>query len=214
MDQTQDLKDTSKNVDNGISSLSANGNQPGDNAEVVAIVPENEELPTKEANSTTESQNASASSNQSGTTDRSEQERGREWREMVEGICLLFDQSLPVRLLYPCERSQLAVLQHSDSQYAKTRLSDLYGCEHLLRLLCHLPSMLREVYSKDSQDEEDLLKPILAKVNDFCRFLQKNQDELFSGSFRKKSELEFKWEQRELKRLQRKQMAVTSIAVQ
>ena len=156
---------------------------------------------------------------------------------MADGICLLFDQSLPFRLLYTGEHSQWAVLEQQVDSSSSTILkpSEIYGCEHLLRLVCQLPALLHGVYRQQPQPnqenqshggemgaasdhekielsgptnaDEEFIKPILAKMNDFCRFLQKNQDDLFVQSYRKKNDAERKYELRLAKRLERKRLA-------
>jgi hypothetical protein len=156
------------------------------------------------------------------------QKRHNEWIDMANGICLLFDQALPFRLLYPCEQAQSAVLEHSpecnsindnnnnNNKEMVVRPSEIYGCEYLLRLFCHLPSLLADFYSagtgadtndnhNDEKEDDDTTKPILAKLNDLARFLQKNQSTLFGQSYRKKNEVEVKQEQKVAKRLERKQ---------
>lgn len=148
-----------------------------------------------------------------------------EWLDMAKGICLLFDQALPFRLLYPTEQAQLSVLLDEalpqdgtraiSKRAASLSLSDYYGCAHLLRLCCQLPSLLMDQYrQKEAHFEEEiqqvLVKPILAKVNDLLRFLQKHQDEYFPQRFRKKNENELKYEQKWIKRLERKRMTAVA----
>lgn len=135
---------------------------------------------------------ASASSPTQATGTKKEQkietEQEREYREMVDGICLFVDQALAERLLYQPEIVQYEALQADASK----RSSDVYGCEFLLRLFIRLPALLvGELTEKES-------KSILARLNDLVRFLQKHQTTLFSQSYRKlndeellrKSELE------------------------
>ena len=100
----------------------------------------------------------------------------QEWQEMVDGIALLFDQAVDARLLY---RQELPlrewILQHDD--LGKRRYCQVYGCEHLLRLFIRLPALLADQLS----DAES--RPILSKLNDFVRYLQKHQDRIFLQSY-------------------------------
>jgi mortality factor 4-like protein 1 len=126
-------------------------------------------------------------------------DRTKEWLDMTDGIALFFEQALAFRLLYPSEHSQLVVLENSE-EYRDMQKAEIYGCEFLLRLFCQLPSILDDTYDK----EEDITKGILAKINDFLRFLQKDQSTLFAQSYRKKNESELSQEQKEAKREERK----------
>ena len=47
-----------------------------------------------------------------------------------------------------------------------------YGGEHLMRLFCRLPSILADAFG-DGDDDEDTVKPILAKLNDLAWFFTK-----------------------------------------
>lgn len=73
------------------------------------------------------------------------------------------------------------------SEYAEMRYSELYGCEHLLRLFIRLPALL-----SDSIPEEAIKRPLIAKVNDFVRFVHKNQGIILTQTYRKLNELELK----------------------
>ncbi len=132
--------------------------------------------------------------------------QGKEWIEMVEGIALFFDQALPVNLLFAEERSQYSLLrnqilaQRRNSVASTTkengcgvamnqenenrlpeRMSEIYGCEHLLRLFLRLPSVVAE----SSAISEMESRRIFSRIGDLLRFLQKNQSSLFQSSFRK-----------------------------
>ena len=60
------------------------------------------------------------------------------------------------------------------------RMSELYGCEHLLRLFTRLPSIVAESSSSSSAES----RRIFSKLGDLVRYLQKNQSE-FQTSYRK-----------------------------
>ena len=88
--------------------------------------------------------------------------------------------------------------------------SEIYGCEHLLRLCLKIPELLAEQQPTPSTDDESGMealrqyekesKQILAKVNDLIRFLHKHQSTMFADSYRKKNEAELRDEQRWMRR--------------
>jgi len=121
----------------------------------------------------------------------------QEWRDMADGIATLFDEALTSRLLYREETPQLHALDNIP-EYSVTPFSELYGCEHLLRLFVRLPDMLA-----GQLDEADA-RPVIAKVNDFVRFLHKNHESLLTQSYRKLNEAELKEQQKILKAEERK----------
>ena len=125
-----------------------------------------------------------------------EEQREKEWIDMAEGIALLFDEALPNTLLYEAEGPQLTALD-SMPDLSEKRYSELYGCEHLLRLFVRLPPLL-----VDSMPDEDERRPILAKVNDLVRFIQKNQTTLLAQTYRKPTALEREEAQKLLKKME------------
>ena len=60
------------------------------------------------------------------------------------------------------------------------RMSEIYGCEHLLRLFVRLPGVVAE---SDMSEMES--RRIFSKLGDLVRYLQKHHSELFSSSFRR-----------------------------
>lgn len=115
-------------------------------------------------------------------TDASVSKQGRDWREMVDGICMFFDQALPERLLYQTEHIQYEIMTEECQE--GRRWSDVYGCEFLLRLFLRLPALLVGELSESES------KSILAKLNDLVRFLQKHQTTIFAQSYRRWNEVE------------------------
>lgn len=109
--------------------------------------------------------------------------REQEWRDMADGIAMLFDEALESRLLYSEELPQLNTICNI-AEFSTTPYSELYGCEHLLRLFIRLPEMLADNLPEDEG------RQIMAKVNDFIRFLHKNHSVLFTQTHRKLNELE------------------------
>mmetsp|Transcript_24390 Transcript_24390/g.52586 ORF Transcript_24390/g.52586 Transcript_24390/m.52586 type:complete len:728 (+) Transcript_24390:1-2184(+) len=61
------------------------------------------------------------------------------------------------------------------------RMSEIYGCEHLLRLFIRLPGIVAEAPSISEAQS----RGIFSKLGDLVRYLQKNQSTLFESSFRK-----------------------------
>jgi len=132
-----------------------------------------------------------------------------EWKNMCDGIAMFFNQALPFRLLYRQEETQFALIE-ADPDLSLIPKSELYGCEHLLRLFVHLPALLAE----NLTDTES--RPILSKLGDLIRFLQKHQSTLFTQAYRKPNEDEIRENDRRLRKLEqkkRKQMAAASAAV-
>jgi len=161
-------------------------------------------------------------------------DREKEWNNMVEGIALLFDQALPVHLLFEEERAQYSSLRrqilaqrrraaynyqpdamkaqgvndsgtnaganknygHAKSEKCSTdtgsetsddnkplpdRMSEIYGCEHLLRLFIRLPAVVAATPSISEPDA----RRIFSKLGDLVRYIQKHQSEIFKSTFRK-----------------------------
>jgi mortality factor 4-like protein 1 len=127
--------------------------------------------------------------------------RKQEWRDMANGIAMLFDEALDSWLLYKEELPQLRVIDNIP-EYSMKPYSEIYGCEHLLRLFVRLPEMLMDQIS-DSE-----ARPIFAKVNDFVRFLHKNYSTLFTQTHRKLNEAEIKEQQKLEKSEERKRKAL------
>lgn len=113
-----------------------------------------------------------------------------EWNNMSAGIIQLFEEALPKRLLYKDELFQLQVLD-SQQETSQQSYADIYGCEHLLRLLVSLPSLMADTMTEDES------RPIIAKLNDFVRYMYKNQTILFQQTYRKLSDLELEVREKE-----------------
>ena len=123
--------------------------------------------------------------------------REQEWRDMTDGIAMLFDESLESRLLYHEELPQLYTICGMP-EYSMVPYSDLYGCEHLLRLFIRLPEMLVD----NLPDDEG--RQIMGKVNDFIRFIHKNQSSILTQTHRKLNELEKSGQQKVQKQEEKK----------
>jgi hypothetical protein len=127
-------------------------------------------------------------------------EQPQDWRIMADGIVQLFNESLPIRLLYdqevipqlevePLLSSSLPPSSSSSpvpsqvpsslpsslpSPVPRRTYADIYGCEHLLRLFVQLPDLLWDGNGGSNNTTHQQRRQIVAKVNDLVRFLHKN----------------------------------------
>lgn len=126
------------------------------------------------------------------------------WIDMANGIAQYFDEALPCRLLYLEEFPQLKVIQRSE-ELAEKRYSEIYGAEYLLRMITRLPELLEEELTQEE------CRSLFAKLNDFLRYLQKNQSVLLAAHHRKPNSEErveaMRLEVRQLKKRQREASA-------
>lgn len=109
--------------------------------------------------------------------EEADKSQAHEWREMIDGIALFFDQALPKRLLFRHEVPQCLLLEES----FEMRYSELYPCEYLIRMCIKLPEYLDDARHMD----EDEKSKILYKIGDLLRFLNKHQDRFFLQKYRK-----------------------------
>lgn len=99
------------------------------------------------------------------------------WKDLAEGIALFFDKAVESRLLYREERPQYRALTAALGK-EKRRLSDIYGSEHLLRLLLRLPDILAECVNDETR------RRILHDMSEFVRFLHQHKDTLCATTVR------------------------------
>jgi len=137
------------------------------------------------------------------------------WNDMADGIAMFFDKALESHLLYKQEIPQFQSFhfasssgdddmdvdmessrsgepqqsptkkQQSPTKKQQQRPCDIYGCEHLLRLLIRLPEILSESMTNYQQKQ-----CILYEMVEFVAFLHQQEDRLFHNqnphtSFRK-----------------------------
>lgn len=108
-------------------------------------------------------------------------------RKFCESFALLFDDALPVGLLYREERPQYESIQN-DEQLRLKRPCEIYGSTFLLRLLQRLPLLLRA----EPRKEMDELGPLIA---DLVVLLQKNRQTCFKDSYHRPRQHELlSWE--------------------
>lgn len=93
--------------------------------------------------------------------------------EILSGLQCYFNKALPAMLLYKNKREQF-----QESIKDGVSPSSVYGAEHLLRLFVKLPEIL--FYARI----EDLtLAELKQELQDFLRFLQKNQSAFFLSTY-------------------------------
>jgi MRG len=83
------------------------------------------------------------------------EEKKKQVRKFCTGLALLFDDALPVCLLYPEERPQYESLQLDEDLKLK-RPSEIYGSTFLLRLLVRLPRLLVAEPQSEMEGEWDV----------------------------------------------------------
>ena len=98
----------------------------------------------------------------------------------VEGFCKgltgLFEKALPKVLLYSQERPQYEATKRQ-LELSNKPLTEVYGCEFLLRLYARLPTLMQSENSSNVL----LAGPLLA---DLLVYLQKNRQACFKGIYR------------------------------
>lgn len=97
-------------------------------------------------------------------------------RRFCHGLGILFDEALPVCLLYPEEHPQYEFFRRSDATKDK-RPCEIYGCEFLLRLFARLPYLLQA----ESESDMEVNGPLLG---DLIVLLQKNRQSCFKPLYR------------------------------
>jgi mortality factor 4-like protein 1 len=106
-----------------------------------------------------------------------DKEKQQQVRRFCDGLGKLFQDALPVCLLYPQERPQYEeILQ--DENFKNKSLAEIYGCEMLLRLLVRLPILLQ---AEPKIDSALSMGHFLA---DLIVLLQKNRQACFKAVYR------------------------------
>ncbi|KAI1328584.1 MRG-domain-containing protein [Xylariaceae sp. FL0255] len=102
--------------------------------------------------------------------------------ETLNGLKDYFDKSLGRILLYKFERIQYAEIHkkwsQADSEFEGKAASDIYGAEHLCRLIVSLPELIGQ--TNMDQQSVSRLREELAK---FASWLSKNATEYFVSSY-------------------------------
>ena len=92
--------------------------------------------------------------------------------EIINGIRLYFDRGLGNILLYRNERSQYQSIKKKYGE--NTRMSDIYGPEHLLRLFVSFPALIAQT----NMDQQSIAV-LREHLEDFLRYLVENRSKLF-----------------------------------
>ena len=166
---------------NEIASSDETGKESKDNEKVLSDDSKKVDSSEQTMSSKVEQPSEGTANNDSVKEDGNDKELSEEvqgWVDMANGIAQFFDEALPQRLLYREEYPQLRVIQRTES-LAEKAYSEIYGCEYLLRMFTRLPGLLLKEFSIEE------CRPIFAKLNDFARFLHKNQSSLLAAHHRK-----------------------------
>ncbi|GMG36576.1 unnamed protein product [[Candida] boidinii] len=91
--------------------------------------------------------------------------------EIFQGLKLYFNRSLGSILLYQLERKQLKDLSQ---EFSSKLPSELYGAEHLLRLIVSLPGLMAQT-SMDHQS----ISTIRSFLEKFLKYLNLNSEKYF-----------------------------------
>ena len=121
--------------------------------------------------------------------------------DFCSGLSQLFQTSLPKCLLYNQERPQYEALLRDPVLSAKP-LTEVFGCEYLLRLYVRLPYLLPNV---DESASTSIVGPLLSEL---LILMQKNRQACFKGDYRRVQRSE--WLENEV-RLQRSVDASTNM---
>lgn len=96
--------------------------------------------------------------------------------EVVNGIKLYFERSLPTILLYSQEREQYDKIKKTIT--IRKLLCDVYGAEHLIRLFASLPMLIAQ--TNMDQQSVHVLREYL---EDIMTYIADNKDELFLNEY-------------------------------
>jgi len=97
-------------------------------------------------------------------------------KEVIEGLKVYFDMALGKMLLYRFERQQYVDLQKKNSENKK--MSEIYGCEHLLRLFVKIQQLVPTV---GMEPEAVLL--LNEHLNGILKYVQKNTSRLIMDEY-------------------------------
>lgn len=99
----------------------------------------------------------------------------RLYTEVCDGLRAYFNQALGAILLYKFERKQLTSLR---AEQGDLPLVELYGAEHLLRLVVKLPELLSH-----AKLQREHMTVLVAKLMELLKFLQANKTKYFVNEY-------------------------------
>ncbi|ORX55102.1 MRG-domain-containing protein [Hesseltinella vesiculosa] len=99
--------------------------------------------------------------------------------EVLNGLKMYFNKALGTMLLYRFERQQYADIRKT---YANKDMTDVYGCEHLLRLYVQLPKLI--AFTDMTKGTVDQLKQYL---EDVLKYMLKMQKQFFITEYQNAS---------------------------
>mmetsp|Transcript_2758 Transcript_2758/g.4157 ORF Transcript_2758/g.4157 Transcript_2758/m.4157 type:complete len:323 (+) Transcript_2758:124-1092(+) len=97
----------------------------------------------------------------------------------VNGIEKIFGEALPALLLYHTERAQYISI-NDNLALRSLKLTEIYGCEYLLRLFVRLPLLLKHSGPSDATSRHEMGSQLV----DLIVLLQKNRHVCFKADFR------------------------------
>jgi len=99
----------------------------------------------------------------------------KKWRSVADAVRSYFDAALPKLLLYRYEREQWESVK---ARRAGAAPSDVYGAEHLLRLLAKLPVLLAKTDLGPAE-----AAATSAKLGELAKFLRDDRAALFAADY-------------------------------
>jgi len=109
----------------------------------------------------------------------------RLYTEVCDGLRSYFNQALGAILLYKFERRQLQQLR---SEKPDVPLVELYGAEHLLRLVVKLPELLAH-----AKLQREHMTVLVAKLMELLKFLQAHKAKYFADEYMQPDEDYLLW---------------------
>lgn len=100
-------------------------------------------------------------------------------KAFVDGIEIIFEEALPATLLYQAERAQFLSL-NAKPELSSVKLTEIYGCEFLLRLFVRLPALLKHSGPSDATSRHEMGSQLV----DLITLLQKNRHACFKSNYR------------------------------
>jgi len=94
--------------------------------------------------------------------------------ELLAGLTLYFNRSLGQNLLYRFERAQYAEAKKKYESGKEHGLAEIYGAEHLLRMIVNMPAMIKET----GMDGESM-RLLGEHINELLKYLTDRRERVF-----------------------------------